>query len=104
MDSDGWGDSSSSSSNHEDDTKSPLGKASAFNNEQQNIDVLNSRYQNVEFRTKIVSGKVQDFLNRKKGLDVPDGEELFHKLYNPFYTEWLMRRKEYIKYEQLVKL
>jgi hypothetical protein len=79
-------------------------RAGAFRNEQANLNQLNSRYNNVEFQSNILSGKVQEFLNRRKGLEICDGEELYHKLYNPFYTEWLMRRKQYIKYEQMVKM
>jgi hypothetical protein len=35
---------------------------------------------------------------------VIDGEELFHLLYNPFFNEWLSKRKDYIKYDKLQKM
>jgi hypothetical protein len=40
-------------------------------------------------------------LKRKKGLVVIDGEDLFHQLYNPYFTEWKEKRIQYVKYEQL---
>ena len=50
-----------------------------------------------------MSEKANEFLKRKKGIDVPDGEELFHMLYNPHFNEWKSKRQEYIKYETLIK-
>jgi hypothetical protein len=35
---------------------------------------------------------MQQMLQRKKGLDIIDGEELFHLLYNPYYQDWKSKR------------
>lgn len=47
---------------------------------------------------------MQEFLERKKGLDVIDGEELFHQLYNPYFKDWKQKKQDYIKYNTLQRL
>lgn len=42
---------------------------------------------------------MQEMIQRKKGLDIVDGEELFHLLSNPYYHDWTSKRQEYVKYE-----
>ena len=51
--------------------------------------------------TKEGMTQMQQMLQRKKGLDIIDGEELFHQLSNPYYQDWKSKRQEYVKYEQL---
>lgn len=48
--------------------------------------------------------KIDDMLVKKQGLNILDGEELFHLLYNPYYTEWNSKKQNYIKYENIKKL
>ena len=36
-------------------------------------------------------------LERKKGFDILEGEDLFHKMYNPFYQDWKEKRENIAK-------
>ena len=48
--------------------------------------------------------KIDDMLAKKQGLAIVDGEELFHMLYNPYYTEWNAKKQNYIKYDNIRKM
>jgi len=65
----------SSSSDGEDVVQSQ--QFGAFGREKQELDRLGARY-NGGFKGTQANTKLQELLNRKKGFDVIDGEELFH--------------------------
>ena len=43
--------------------------------------------------------QVHEMLQKKKGIDVIEGEELFHLLYNPNFNEW-----KAIKYDNITPI
>ena len=38
--------------------------------------------------------EVQKMLDRKKGFDILDSDELYHLIYNPYYAEWKEKRDQ----------
>lgn len=40
-------------------------------------------------------------LERKKGFDVIDAEELFHQMHNPYFDQWKLKKSNYVKYEKV---
>lgn len=99
-----WGSSSSSSeAGFKSQNHSPV-NADPFRQEIENIDRLGARYSDVAFNQRMFSPEAESLLNQDKGFDISDGEEVFHSLYNPHYTNWKQKRRDYIKYEQLVKM
>lgn len=68
------------------------------------VNRLDARYSNVNFTTRVLTPEAQEMLQQERGLEIADSEEVFHQLYNPWFSDWKAKRKDYIKYEQLLKM
>ena len=47
--------------------------------------------------------EVQKMLQRKKGFDVIESEELFQQLYNPYFKEWKLKRDQVLETQRRLK-
>lgn len=82
-----WG-TSSSSDQHIEESKSNSTPMTGFLNERTNLNRLGARYTNVSFSTRVFSPEAQEMLQADRGFNISDSEELFHQLYNPFFSDW----------------
>lgn len=94
-----WGSSSSSELQQTEGSKS-----TPFAHERHNLNKLGARYSNFTFISRVLSPEAHEMLQQERGFEIADSEELFHQLYNPWFSDWKSKRKDYIKYEQLMKM